>query len=183
LTKGLEIRAQIDTENVKGLLLINGGGAVALLAFLPTVLEKPNLGDLAIAVLWALLAFQVGLMAAVMHNRLRRVCSLVYERHDYVPPRCKLIPAWLKRSDPCVCAASMCFMWFSLAAFVAGGLFVLIAGLKVAGHTDPKQEVSCWQLRELQGTIYKVNQCTGTIERMDLTQTMPNNPLNPDAQK
>jgi hypothetical protein len=180
MTKGLEIRAEIDSENVKGLLLINGGGAVALLAFLPTILEKPNLGDLASGVLWALFAFLVGLMAAVIHNRLRRVCSLVYEGYGYAPPRCKLIPSWLKRNDPCVCAASMCFMWLSLVAFVAGGLFVLLPGFNVAGHTNQKQEVSCWQFQELQRTIYKVNQCTGVIERTALTQMMPN--TLPDAE-
>lgn len=42
MAPGLEIRAQIDSENVKGLLLINGGGAVALIAFLPAVIGKPE---------------------------------------------------------------------------------------------------------------------------------------------
>ncbi len=45
MTKGLEIRAQIDTEVVKGLLLLNGGGAVALLALLPTVIGKPGFSE------------------------------------------------------------------------------------------------------------------------------------------
>jgi hypothetical protein len=40
MATGLEIRAQIDQENVKGLLLINGGAAVALLAALPQVFDK-----------------------------------------------------------------------------------------------------------------------------------------------
>ena len=78
MSKGLEIRAQIDSEQVKGLLLINGGAAVALLAFLPTIFGKPNLGPLVDSVLWALGVFQVGIVMAVAHNRLRRVCSLLW---------------------------------------------------------------------------------------------------------
>lgn len=109
MIKGLEIRAHIDTENVKGLLLINGGGAVALLAFLPAIFGKPNIGPLATSVLWALFAFQFGLVMAVIHNRLRRVCSLEYEKYDFKPPRCRFIPVWITRNNPCVCAVSIFF--------------------------------------------------------------------------
>jgi hypothetical protein len=79
MATGVEIRAQIDTENVKGLLLLNGGGAVALLAFLPTVIVKPEYHLLTKSILYGLLLFQGGLIAAVIHNRQRRVCSLVYD--------------------------------------------------------------------------------------------------------
>ncbi len=181
MEKGVEIRAQIDTENVKGLLLINGGGAVALLVFLPTILGKPNFQPLTTSVLWALFAFQLGLVAAVIHTRLRRICSLVYEsywRRNSHPPRCKFIPAWFKRNDPCVCSVSILFMWFSLAAFVAGGILVFCGGLKIADHTDAKQEAPCWQLQEIQKRTYKVNICTGTFERIELDITIPNKPLN-----
>jgi hypothetical protein len=181
MEKGVEIRAQIDSENVKGLLLINGGGAVALLAFLPTIFGKPNFQPLTILVLWALFAFQIGLVAAVIHNRLRRICSLVYEsywRRNSQPPRCKLIPAWLKRSDPCACFVSIIFMWLSLVAFVTGGILVFCGGLKVIEHTDAKQESSCWQLQEIQKRVYKVNVCTGTFERIELDTTTSNKPLN-----
>ncbi len=64
MTKGLEIRAQIDTEVVKGLLLLNGGGAVALLALLPAVIGKPGFEPLSRAILgggyWS---FSMGLYA------------------------------------------------------------------------------------------------------------------------
>ena len=179
MTKGLEIRAQIDTENVKGLLLINGGGAITLLAFLPTIFGKPNLGALTTAVFWALSAFQLGLVAAVIHNRLRRICSLEYERNEYQPPRCKLFPSWLKSHEPCVCALSMFFMWFSLVAFVSGGLLVTYSGLKVADRTDSKEETACWLLQEFQERFYKVNQCTGRFERVELDSTAPKKSLKP----
>ena len=127
MTTGLEIRAQIDTVNVKGLLLINGGAAVALLAFLPTVLNKPGYESLARGNLWALLIFQAGLVAAVVHNRLRRICSLRHEQHKYQPPPCKLFGKTLR--EPCTCHGSILFMWLSVAAFVAGSVTVFFGGL------------------------------------------------------
>ena len=49
---GKEIREGIDTETVKALLLINGGGAVALLTFAAAVLNrKDELGSLLRAIL------------------------------------------------------------------------------------------------------------------------------------
>jgi hypothetical protein len=83
---GVEIRAQIDSENVKGLLLMNGGGAIALLAFLPHILGDPEFSALAHAILWSLLTFQGGLLFAISHNRLRRVCSLKYSAAQAMSP-------------------------------------------------------------------------------------------------
>ena len=127
MATGLEIRAQIDTENVKGLLLINGGAAIALLAFLPVVIDKPEFDALARAVLWSLLIFQVGLVIAIVHNRLRRVCSLEYESHGFKPPPCTLLTFKLKQ--PCVCLRSIICMWLSVAAFGIGGINVFLGGL------------------------------------------------------
>jgi hypothetical protein len=129
MTKGLEIRAQIDTEVVKGLLLVNGGGAVALLPLLSTVIGKSEFEPLVRAILLALLCFQVGLVCAVVHNRLRRVCSHVYELHDYQPPPGKLFGIQLKK--PRVCFLSERFMWLSLALFVAAGAVVFAGGICV----------------------------------------------------
>ena len=131
MTNELEIRAQIDTENVKALLQINGGGVVALLAFLPYVLGKPEYLPLAHSILWGLLIFQVGLLAAVVHNRLRRKCSLVYQAHGYQPPPCTVFGHKLRQ--PCVCHTSIFFMWASVLSFVAAGLIVFLGGLEVLG--------------------------------------------------
>jgi hypothetical protein len=86
MASGRELRANIDVENFKGLLLVNGGGSVALLAFLPSVLEKPGYEALACYILWGLLWYQVGLVSALIHNRLTRKCSLIYDQHDMHPP-------------------------------------------------------------------------------------------------
>ena len=134
MTKGLEIRAQIDTELVKGLLVMNGGGSVALLAFLPTLLGKPEFVLLTKAVLWGILAFQAGLVAAIVHNRLRRVCSLEFEKYNYNPPPCKVFPISLfkfKNDAPCVCKVSVMLMWGSIAAFLLAGAIVINGGFSV----------------------------------------------------
>ena len=128
MTKGLEIRAQIDTENVKGLLIVNGGAAIALLAFLPGILDKPDYESLARSILWALLIFQVGLVLAIVHNRLRRICSLTYEQYNYQPPPCEVFGVKLK--EPCVCRGSQICMWLSVAAFAVGGFTVFLGGLE-----------------------------------------------------
>ena len=108
-----EIRAQIDTEVVKGLLLINGGGVVALLAFLPSILDKGGYEILVKSVLAGLLFFQVGLLFAVIHNRFRRECSLTYDQYKMNPPACNRFPLnylKFKHDPPCICRASIIFM-------------------------------------------------------------------------
>ena len=47
MTSGKEIRARIDSEQVRGLLLINGGAAVALIALIPFVFDNQDLLTLA----------------------------------------------------------------------------------------------------------------------------------------
>jgi hypothetical protein len=126
VTTGVEIRAQIDSENVKGLLLISGGAAIALLAFLPQVIGKTDFRMLAYAILVGLLVFSMGLLSAVVHNSLRRQCSLEYERHNYSPPH-----------HPKVCKVSTWFKWVSLAAFVLGALVVFAGGVLSLLYATP----------------------------------------------
>lgn len=135
MPSGLEIRAQIDTEVVKGLLLMNGGGAIALLAFLPHILGKPDFEPLARSILWSLLLFQGGLLAAIIHNRLRRVCSLMYEEAKANSPAhpdpCQIF-RWVL-PEPCVCMWSIAIMWISVVCFVTAGLVVFYGGMNVIG--------------------------------------------------
>ena len=136
VTEGLKIRAVIDADVVKGLLIINGGGAVALLAFLPVALGKPEYRPLANAVLYGLLIFSTGLVFAVIHNRLRRVCSNVYDNHDYNPPPGKIWKFGL--SVPTPCWFSMAFMWLSLLAFIVSVSIVFWGG---RGSLSPPLDV------------------------------------------
>jgi hypothetical protein len=80
MSKGVETRAQIDTETVKGLLLINGSGAIALLTLFPSLLGKDEYRGLAQAMLIGVFVFMLGLVFAMLHNHFRRRCSHHHER-------------------------------------------------------------------------------------------------------
>jgi hypothetical protein len=131
MTNGKQLRAQIDAESVRALLLGNGGAAVALLAFLPNIQPAvaPMLGR---AVVLALLLFQFGLAAAMVHNHLRRRCSLAYDLAYASSPRghspCTVF-GWVWSTEPCVCMFSWWFMWLSLLFFLLGGITVFFGAM------------------------------------------------------
>jgi hypothetical protein len=131
-SEGVKTRAQIDTEVARGLLLANGGGAVALLAFLPTVFEKQALRPLALPVLAALFVFHVGIFAALVHSHYRRRCSLIHEHHGFSPPPGKFLGLVL--DEPTVCWASWKWMWASIVLFLAGGSTVFVGALCTVMH-------------------------------------------------
>lgn len=139
MADGRETRAGIDSETVRGLLLINGGGAVALLAFLPGVLQKPELESLARAIILAVFSFQVGLASAVIHNRMRRLCSIEYSKTKKERKYCSLFGRVLR--EPCICNWSIGFMWSSIISFLAAGILVLNAGLGVVGILPENKEM------------------------------------------
>lgn len=174
MSLGLEIRAQIDSENAKSLLLINGGAAVALLAFLPSILGKTGLEPVSQAVLCALCAFLLGLAAAFTHNRLRRICSMIWEGSGYQPARCHFLPVWISEREPCVCFLSTLIMWLSLFAFIIGGSIVAYGGFNLVGYKDRLPITTCWQLQELQGKVFRVNSCTGSFELAKLPDMQDN---------
>jgi hypothetical protein len=128
----------MDIETFKGLLIINGGGAVALLSFLAAILNK--LGDtntalihaaLIHAVLWGVLLMMVGLGAAVAHNYLRRRCSLALDAQEKAPPSSGFALSGQRLGgNPTVCFVCWGFMWVSLGAFMTAGVVVAIVGLR-----------------------------------------------------
>jgi hypothetical protein len=131
MTTGKEIRAQIDSDLVKGLLIINGGGCISLLAFLPSILGKHEYLPLIPCVLIGIFIFQLGLVSAIMHNRLRRKCSLDIEQGT---PPCNTFPLKFinfKNESTCSCKASTIFMGLSILLFLLGGLVVLFGGFSV----------------------------------------------------
>lgn len=127
MVDGVERRSQIDTETVKALLLINGGGAIALLSLLPSILDKDGYERLAFTILIGVLILMFGLVCAVVHNRLRRKCSLHYDQHAMRPPKGRLFGFALW--EPAVCCLSTAFMWISIAAFFLAGSYVAIGGI------------------------------------------------------
>jgi hypothetical protein len=138
MSGGLEIRAQIDTETVRALLLVNGGAAAGLMAMLPNIVDKPGLAALAYGSMGAIAFGALVLALAIVHNRLRRKCSLRHEARDnalkasrndpslqYVNPH-PPYSGWLARlqtlrDEPKICTWSGIMMWLSLVAFVCAG--------------------------------------------------------------
>jgi len=133
-SEGVKTRAQIDTEVARGLMLANGGGAVALLAFLPVVFERDLLRPLAVPVLYALFTCHLGIVAALVHSHYRRRCSQVYENHGFLPPPGRLLGFNLR--EPTVCWASWKWMWASIVLFLAAGITVFVGALRtlLCGH-------------------------------------------------
>ena len=126
MTNGVETRAQIDTETMKALLLVNGGGALALLALLPSVLDRPGQDSLAKAILIGVVILSVGLFLAIVHNRYRRKCSLLHSLNNMRPPAERLFGIQLRSAR--VCFLSGAFMWLSAASFMVATLTVAAIG-------------------------------------------------------
>lgn len=120
MTAGLEIRAEIDNATAKGLLLTNGGAAVALVAFLPSIIDKVGYELFVLGILISLLLFQAGLVTGVIHNKLRRDCSLRWESNGYKrPPEKEMGPChWSKR-----------FLWASVVLFCVAGINIFAFGI------------------------------------------------------
>jgi hypothetical protein len=132
VSKQVEIRAQIDTETVKALLLLNGGGAIALLSLFAAIVGKAGIEKLLAPIaLQGVLVFMIGLACAVVHNRLRRICSLHYERHGMRPPRGRFLGFSLRQ--PTVCWASVRLLYFSLLSFVGAGIYVAVRAIYILG--------------------------------------------------
>ena len=144
---GIEIRARLDAETARGLLLINGGAAVALLAFLPTALEKTNYDALARSIMWGLLSYQAGLFFALAHNRARRMCSLIYDREDFRPPPCEFRGTKITL-EPCVCLRSKFYVWLSLIFFCVGGIVVFIGGIHTLNRVRPLEAKPVPQIQQ-----------------------------------
>ena len=117
-TDGVKIRAQIDNEQIWALLLINGGGAVALISILPKVLDGKELVP---PIIIGLLFLVAGLMFAVISNQFRRKCSLAHENNT---PHGKFL-RW-SLVEPFSCWLGRKLMWASVACFGLAGLFVAI---------------------------------------------------------
>jgi hypothetical protein len=134
-SKGVEQRAQMDTETVRALLLINGGGVATLLGVFSQLLGKRGYEPLATPILGGILILIFGLTCAVIHNRLRRKCSLHYEQHQMNPPKGRLFGITL--SQPTICFFSSVFMCLSITSFVAAGGYVSIRGIAITAQLPP----------------------------------------------
>jgi hypothetical protein len=133
MATGAESRTAIDTETVKGLLIINGGGAVALLAFLSSIISIKGAAPLVEAVIWAIFIFQLGLAFAIIYNRTRRLCSLEYSKKSENRIKCYFFGKYL--TEPCICHRSKFYMWLSIFCFTFAGFVIFITGLQYVQST------------------------------------------------
>lgn len=167
LNKGVELRAKMDSETTRGLQLINGGMAAGLIALLPAILREPGLRVLAGTMMWAVFFGGLGLIASVVHSRLRRKCSHQYsKKKKNREPQCT--SPWIMKlqtieGEPCICTVSIMFMWASLACFLIGTGFILVGFLKT-DSTRIVSETACWTFVHASGQDLKFNTCTGHSE-------------------
>lgn len=123
----VERRSRIDSETVKAVLFINGGMAAGLIAMLPVVLQQTAVKPLARYMIVAAACAAAGLVAIVVHSRLRRKCSLEYSKRagrqgpyrSRIFVACQTVP-----NEPRVCTNSIIFFWLSVLLFCAGSLTV-----------------------------------------------------------
>jgi len=127
MSNGIDRRAQMDIETFKAVLLINGGGAVALLSVFSALVGKEGFEGLLRSILVAVFAMMAGLVCAIFYNYFRRKCSLHYELHKMAPPRGTFLGVPLP--EPSVCFVGTLFLCASVTCFMSAGSYVAYTGL------------------------------------------------------
>lgn len=167
MADGVERRAQVDTETVRGLQLMNGGMSAGLVTMLPSIMRDSSTAGLSLYMVAAIACGALGLVLAVIHNRLRRKCSLEYSRAlgDRQRPftnrllrRCQSVPG-----EPAICTKSVMYMWASLICFVLGAT-VIGVGFASESSELPVSSDACWRLESIDGHAAKFNACTGELQ-------------------
>lgn len=165
--EGVARRAEIDAETVRGLQLINGGSAAALTAMLPNILTMQGFRGLAIAMGVAIVLNTLGLACAVVHNRLRRKCSLEYDKpvESRARPYKSRLVTWCKSvpNEPAICTRSVIFMWASLLLFLLGVGAVMTGAARVLSVDAGPSPPECWEVREIGAMLVRVDKCTGDV--------------------
>jgi energy-converting hydrogenase Eha subunit E len=125
ISKGVEIRAMMDLEVGRSLILINGAGIIALLTFLATVLERPELRPMIPVTVGSVAVLIVGLFCAIMHIRFGRKCSLRWQQNDmFEPPPERWLGFTLAGCRPCVFSTWM--LWLAVLAFISVGALMCV---------------------------------------------------------
>ena len=125
---GIDLRAQIDTETFKGLMLVNGGGAVALLALLNPVISRPEEHLFGYWIMAGIALMALGAGLAVVHNYYRRQCSLAYENNE--PRGFSMFGQPLR--EPRVCKTGWNCLIASVLCFFAAATVVTVGGFLTA---------------------------------------------------
>jgi len=125
LSKGVELRANMDLEIARALILINGAGIIAILAFLQSTVEWVRYASFAKPAIVGIAFLVLGLLTSLLYIRFGRVCSLKYEQHAMRPPSSSLFGFDLGRPMPCAISAIMVYV--SLISFCSASAVVGIS--------------------------------------------------------
>ncbi|MBB3066008.1 hypothetical protein [Limibacillus halophilus] len=133
---GYKLRADMDAQLGKLLLLINGGGAATIATLLTDTIREETLTVLNIAAVLALTCFLSGIVLNAFHQRWRRECNLAYDAEEKSSPPLAAQVAAGTASEPEVCIRNRRALWASLWAFASGGAAILVGaiGTMVARH-------------------------------------------------
>jgi hypothetical protein len=114
----------MDRDTVRVLVVLNGGGAVALLALLPNMFKVPEFLPITKAVMVAVIIQIVGLVLTVFHNMCRRECSRINQELGYT-----------KEADmSSACQWSRQLRIGAIFCFAVSGLTVAFTGWNVINH-------------------------------------------------
>ena len=113
LSRGVDIRAQMDLEIGKALVLINGAGIIALMTFLSSIFDSVRYSSFGKPAMIGVLLQVFGLVAALVYLRLGRKCSLIFDQNGMRLAK-----------YPLVCKMSVWMMYLSGAAFSGAALYV-----------------------------------------------------------
>jgi hypothetical protein len=123
----------MDVETLRGLLIANGGGAVALLAALSGTLDRPGYEPLAYAMLVGIVVFMFGVVLAILFNYFRRQCLQQQDQLVLQTPPPKVLG--LKLRAPGACIVCQACLYLALLCFIGTGAYVAIAGTSMLGAT------------------------------------------------
>jgi hypothetical protein len=117
-------RADLHTEAIKGMFILNGGGILALLTFFTQILvHAPHLVPLAKYVVWTISLWAIGLVALAPINHLRYETSRLYDKEE------------TKVQGKKYGMAHRVLFYASVACFVAG-LTIALVGISSLGSVQ-----------------------------------------------
>ena len=122
-----ERRDQMAVHGLRALLILNGGGAVALLAFLQAIWDKPTAAGLVPWILSGIIPLLFGAAASGWVHFVRSDASMAYQMKD----RAHLREPLTRRHRGLTS--------FGYSAFIAGMLIVILgAFMNLPGSSSPK---------------------------------------------
>jgi hypothetical protein len=122
----------MDVETLRGLLIANGGGAVALLITVSSLLDRPGYEPLVYAMLVGIVVFMLGVVLAILYNFARRQFLQQGEQVVTRPTRKFLgLKLWAPGSG----VGYQACLYLSLLCFIGTGVYVATVGANTVGST------------------------------------------------